>query len=266
MNRIDAKFEQLRKDGEKGFIPFIMAGDPNLDTTMKLVVELEKRGAAVVELGVPFSDPLADGIANQEAGQRGLASGTTLTGIFRAVKELRKDCQIPIVLYIYYNMVLQYGLDRFASDAKEHGVDGILALDLPPEEAGEYKPSMDANDVKTIFLLAPTSSDERIEIVSKSATGFLYYVSRTGVTGEREEVADSLRGMVKKIKDVAELPVVVGFGISTPEQAAEIASHADAAVVGSAIVRRIGEMADAPQLVEKIGDFAGSLVRGIRGE
>lgn len=266
MNRITERFKQLAARREPAFIPFITAGDPSLDMTARIVLELEKAGADVIELGVPFSDPVADGVVNQEAAQRALKHGVTLHDIVARVKSLRRQTQIPVVLFTYFNPVLAYGLESFARDAGDAGVDGVLCVDLPPEEAGEYKRLLDARDIATIFLAAPTSSPERINLIAANSTGFLYYVSRTGVTGERSDVETSVEEMVARIKAKTTTPVAVGFGISTPEQAAEVGRYADGVIVGSAIVRLIGQWGDSPDTPARVAAFAKKLADAAKGK
>ncbi len=265
MNRIDARFALLKERGVPAFIPYITAGDPTLDRTEELVLALEDAGADIVELGVPFSDPVADGIVNQEAAQRALAHGASLHDIVARVKRIRKQSQLPIVLFTYFNPVLAYGLEAFASDAADAGVDGVLCVDLPVEEAGEYIETLKNKGICTVFLIAPTSTEARIATIAKASTGFVYYVSRTGVTGVRDAVEHSVEGMIAKIKAVATAPVAVGFGISTPAQAAEIAGYADGVIVGSAIVRMIGSIGDRPELAREVGMFVRSLVDAAKG-
>ncbi len=264
MNRIDTAFSNLADAGRKGFVPYITAGDPSAATTVALVRMLEEVGASVVELGVPFSDPLADGVVNQEAAQRALAGGMTLHGVLDVVREIRRSSEVPLVLFTYVNPVLKYGLERFADDASAAGVDGVLAVDLPPEESGEYKPLFDAAGLATVYLVAPTSSEERVRFITEQTTGFVYYVSRTGVTGVRETVDESVRPMVETIKRYTDKPVAVGFGISTRAQAAEVASCADAVVVGSALVKIVGDYGESPDVVERVRKLAAELVEGIR--
>lgn len=264
MNRIDARFQELQSMGKKAFIPYITAGDPTLDRTAEIVMALEEAGADVIELGIPFSDPLADGVVNQEAAMRALRHGVSLRDVIGMVKRLRERTQVPIVLFTYFNPVFAYGLERFAPDCQDAGVDGVLCVDLPPEEAGDYKTPLDAHDIATIFLLAPTSTEKRIEAVSKQSRGFVYYVSRTGVTGEQAQVERNVGSMVEKIKKHTDKPVVVGFGISKPEQAAEVARYADGVIVGSAIVRMIGELGDSPETAPKVAAFAETLVKAVR--
>jgi len=265
MNRIDAAFTDLAKTARKGFIPYITAGDPSPATTVSLVLMLEEVGASVVELGVPFSDPLADGVVNQEAAQRALAAGMTLGGVLDIVRDIRRSSEVPIVLFTYCNPLFRYGFERFADDAKSAGVDGVLALDLPPEESGQYKRLLDAAGLATIYLVAPTSTEQRVQLITGQTTGFVYYVSRTGVTGVRTGVDESVRPMVETIKRYTKKPVAVGFGISSRSQAAEVAACADAVVVGSALVRIVGEQGDSPEVVAAVREFAAELVEGIHG-
>lgn len=264
MNRIERRFGELAAKREPAFIPYVTAGDPTLARTAELVFELERAGADIIEFGVPFSDPVADGVVNQEAAQRALKHGVSLHDIVALVRRLRTKTQIPIVLFTYYNPVLAYGIDAFANDAANAGVDGVLCVDLPPEEAAGYKRLLDGKGIATIFLIAPTSTPARIELIAKSSAGFVYYVSRTGVTGERASVEASVKGMVAEIKRHTAIPVAVGFGISTPAQAAEVASYADGVIVGSAIVRMIGQLGDTPEMPGKVGAFVRSLVEAAK--
>jgi tryptophan synthase alpha chain len=259
VNRIEKRFKELAERGETAFIPFITAGDPTLEFTARLVPELEKAGADVIEFGVPFSDPMADGVVNQEAAQRALKHNVSLHDIVKTVGDLRAKTQVPIVLFTYFNPVMAYGFEALAKDCAAAGVDGILCVDLPVEEAEDYNRALAAKGISTIYLIAPTSTDDRIELIAKRASGFIYYVSRTGVTGERSEVQASVRPTVEKIKRHGNVPVAVGFGISTPEQAAAVAEYADGVIVGSAIVRKVGELGDAPDALPKIAAFVKSL-------
>ncbi|HKV55213.1 MAG TPA: tryptophan synthase subunit alpha [Candidatus Binataceae bacterium] len=260
---IAAKFRELSKRGQSALIPFIVAGDPDLERTQRLVIEFAARGADLIELGVPFSDPMADGPANQRASARGLASGATLAAIMSAVAELRKETQIPIILFGYYNPIFRYGCERLCADAARAGVDGLLVVDLPPEEAGELAAPARANGLDLIYLLAPTTPLERGRKVARSASGFLYYVSVTGVTGARATLAADLAQNVTALRSVTNLPIGVGFGISSPEQANEVARFADAVVVGSAISLLIEKHATSPDLVTTVGEFIGSLKRAM---
>jgi tryptophan synthase alpha chain len=239
MNRIEEKFAQLKQQGRKGFIVYIGAGDPDISATCDFALEFERAGVDVLELGVPFSDPLADGLVNQLAAQRGLESGTTPAKVLEAVQTIRKRSQIPVVLYIYFNLIHRYGIDRFIRDATAAGVDGLLVLDLPPEEGAQYELLMRKAGLCNIYLVAPTTPDERIELIVKQGTGFIYCISREGVTGMQQKTSDSVSGLVQRIRAHTRLPIAVGFGISTPEQARTVASQADAVVVGSAVVNQV---------------------------
>ena len=264
MTRIGRRFDDLRKAGRTGFVAYITAGDPDLNTTHQVVLELDRRGVDVLELGVPFSDPLADGPVIQEASQRALAAGATLEGVLSMVADVRAETEIPIVLFTYYNPIHRYGVERFVKRAADVGVDGVLMLDLPPEEGGDYKAQMDEHGLDTIFLVTPTTRDDRMKLIASHTRGFVYYVSRTGVTGERDSLADEIQNKVSAICQYTDMPIAVGFGISTPEHVSEIARYADAVVVGSAIVRRMGEFQHDADLVAKVGDFVGSLIGPLR--
>jgi len=264
MMRISDTFAGLKEAGRTGFVAYITAGDPDLETTRNLVLELERRGVDIIELGVPFSDPLADGPVNQESAQRALRHEASVSHIMDMVADLRSETDIPIVLFTYYNPVHRYGLERFGDHARTAGVNGALVLDLPPEESGDYRQVMAARGLDTIYLLTPTSRENRIRLISSCTTGFVYYVSRTGVTGERTRLADTVRPKVAQIRACTPKPIAVGFGVSQPEHVQEIANYADAVVVGSAIVRRIGEEGGEPDLVARIGAFVDTLVRPLR--
>ena len=257
VNRIDETFAGLRSGSRKGFIPYICAGDPDLATTIQLARTLVDVGADVLELGLPFSDPLADGIVNQLAAQRALASGTTIDGVLNCVRQVRQNCDTPIVVYTYLNPILQFGFDRFHEQAAAAGVDGLLILDLPPEEEIEGR----NHGLAHIRLIAPTTSAERMKRIAENARGFLYYVSREGVTGARDNVAASLDQQIAEIRRVSSLPIAVGFGISNPEQAKAVAQHADAVVIGSAIVDLIAH--EGRRSLNSVGDFARSIVRAL---
>ena len=265
MTQISDTFAGLKGAGRTGFVAYITAGDPDLKTTRDLVLELERRGVDIIELGVPFSDPLADGPVNQESAQRALRHGVSLSNIMDMVADLRSETDIPIVLFTYYNPVHRYGLERFGDHARAAGVNGALVLDLPPEESDDYRQVMAARELDTIYLLTPTSREDRIRLISSCSTGFVYYVSRTGVTGERTRLTDTVRPKVAQIRACTDKPIAVGFGVSQPEHVKEIADYADAVVVGSAIVRRIGEGEGEPDLVPRIGAFVETLVRPLRG-
>jgi tryptophan synthase alpha chain len=238
-SRIAGKFRELRRKGGKAFIPYIMAGDPNMKRTIELVGILEDCGADIIELGVPFSDPLADGPTIQRAAQKALDEGVTLTKVIALVAELRGSTQIPIILMTYYNPVFKYGEERFALDASAAGVDGIIVPDLPPDEAGNLIKYSGKSGLDTIFLLTPTSTAYRIRKVARRSTGFIYYVPITGITGSKLSLDASVESPIARIRSVSNKPVAVGFGISTPEEAADISQFADGVIVGSAIVKRV---------------------------
>jgi tryptophan synthase alpha chain len=264
MNRIVAKFAQLKSAGKKGLIVYFGAGDPNLDATRELALAFDKSGVDVLELGVPFSDPLADGLVNQLAAQRGLESGTTPPKLLKTVSEIRKKSQIPIVLYIYFNLIHKVGLEKFIAEAAKAGVDGLLVLDLPPEESDNYEALMKRAGLCHIYLVSPTTPEDRMEFIVKRGSGFIYYISREGVTGMQTSVATNLASQVAKIRAHTNLPVAVGFGISNPAQAKAVASAADGCVVGSAVVNQIAEHGQSPELVAKVGAFVKALGAAVK--
>lgn len=259
MNRIDQRFSELRARGRAAFVPYITAGDPTLARTRQLVLALERAGADVIELGIPFSDPLADGKINQEAAERALRNNVSLGDVIALVRDLRRETQVPLIFFTYLNPVFQYGYERFAAHAAEAGVDGVLALDVPPEEAAPLKQALDARDMRMIFLVAPTSTDERIARIAAMASGFIYHVSLTGVTGERATIAADLGENIARIRAATALPIAVGFGVSKPEHVAAIAKLADGVVVGSAIVKRVGAGGDSNAMVSGVEQFAREL-------
>src|SRR5881296_351608 len=264
MNRIVERFARLKKEGQKGFVVYIGAGDPNLEATLQLALALDRAGVDILELGVPFSDPLADGLVNQLAAQRGLESGTTPPKVLATVAAIRRESQVPIVLYIYFNLIHRVGLEKFIQDAAKAGVDGLLVLDLPPEESGSYESLMREAGLCNIYLVAPTTPDDRIEQIVKRATGFIYYISREGVTGMQEKVAANIADMTAKIRKHTSLPIAVGFGISNPEQARFVAQNADAVVVGSAVVNQIAQHGKGAELVRAVAKFVKPLVRAVK--
>ncbi|MFP3941794.1 MAG: tryptophan synthase subunit alpha [Thermoanaerobaculia bacterium] len=262
MSSIDRVFERCAEERRAAFIPFLMAGDPDLETTPRLLEALAAAGADVIELGVPFSDPVADGPVNQRAAGRALASGTTLAGILEVVASVRDGLGVPIVLFSYFNPVRARGVELFAEQAASSGVDGVLCVDLPPEEAEEaYLPALERAGLDRIFLLAPTSTSERMKRAGEVSSGFVYYVSRTGVTGEQELLTKTLAKEVRRVRRRVSLPVAVGFGISTPEQVAAVGGFADGVVVGSALVRVVEENAHEPpeRLAERLAGRAHEL-------
>lgn len=265
MNRIEKRFDDLKSRGRKAFIAYITAGDPSLDSTARLVREFETRGVDLIELGVPFSDPIADGPVNQEAAMRALRSHIGIGDILAMVRTVRAECEIPMIFFAYYNTILAYGLEAFVNDAAEAGLDGALVLDLPPEEADEYKRLMDSRGLSTIFLVSPVTPEDRLPLIASRATGFIYYVSQMGVTGERSKVSETIPAMVERIHKLSTTPVAVGFGVSTPEQVREIAVHADGVIVGSSIVRRIGELGAREGFEREVGEYVGTLTEPLRG-
>ena len=260
MSRIREKFRELKRSGRGGFIPFITAGDPDLVTTERLLIELAKAGADIIELGVPFSDPVADGEVIQRASERALRNGVTLQDALRCVMNVRPRIDVPIVLFSYFNPLLQFGQEQLAAAAMQAGIDAVLVTDLTPEEAESWTESLLRHQLDPIFLVAPTTSDKRLARIAHQAHGFVYGVSRAGVTGERDEMTRDAEALVKRVRSVSDLPVAVGFGISTAEQVRAVWRFADAAVVGSAIVKQIEKLEDSPDLVKHIGEFARSLV------
>ena len=262
MSRIEDKFAELKGRGETALVTFVTAGDPDLATTEEIVLQLERSGCDLIELGVPFSDPMADGPTIQLSSERALASGTTLPGILELVRRLRTRTQVPIVLMGYFNPIFIYGAERFAVDAAAAGVDGLLVVDLPPEEAAELKGATDLAGLDLIFLLTPTSDSSRVAAVSRLGRGFIYYVSVAGVTGARSEVADTLAARVTSVRDELNLPLVVGFGISDPSQAAQVAKVADGVVVGSALVKYF-ERYQGAELLQELGAFVADLKAGV---
>jgi len=244
-NRISKRFAELRASGELGIVAYITAGDPTLDATHKFVLALADAGADIIELGVPFSDPLADGPTIQRASERALKSGTTLAGVLNLVRRIRESSLVPLVLFSYYNPILQMGLEKFAAAAAQAGADGVLATDLTPEESEDYRRILQAQHLDTIFLAAPTSSDERLQKISAVTSGFLYIISRTGVTGAKDSLPDELPALLRRARHFTDLPIAVGFGISLPGHVSVLGGLADAAIIGSALV---SEIESAPSL------------------
>ena len=264
MNRIVAKFAQLKSAGKKSFVVYVGAGDPNLEATRQLALAFDKAGVDILELGVPFSDPLADGLVNQLAAQRGLESGTTPPKLLATVAAIRQDSQIPIVLYIYFNLIHKVGMEKFIADCAQAGVDGLLVLDLPPEDSDHYEALMKSAGLCHIYLIAPTTPEDRMELIVRRGSGFIYYISREGVTGMQSSIASNLATQVAKIRAHTALPIAVGFGISNPAQAQAVAAEADGCVVGSAIVNQIAEHGKSPELVAKVGAFVKSLADAVK--
>jgi tryptophan synthase alpha chain len=264
MSRISQTFERLQQLHERALIPYVTAGDPDLEMTKRLVREMVRRGGDIIEIGVPFSDPLADGPIIQRASQRALQHGTTLRKILRTVSELRHDVDVPLVLLTYYNPVLRYGEKAFVADALDAGVDGIIVPDLPPEE-GESLIELTADTpLEMIFLAAPTSTSARLALISEASRGFIYYVSRLGTTGVRERLADDLRMMLERLRSSTSKPIAVGFGVSTPDHVRLVAELADGVVVASAILKLMEDLGDRADQLEHVGDFVAALKTATR--
>ncbi len=258
-SRLDRTFAQLRQRGEKALIAYLMAGDPSLQETEQLVVALEQAGADIIELGVPFSDPIADGPVIQQAAERALRSGTSLRTILSMVAGLRARTRIPLVLMAYYNSIHAFGYERFCREAAQAGVDGLIMPDMPPDEAGPIRGPAAAAGLPLIFLLAPTSTAERRTFVARQSQGFVYYVSLTGITGAKLVNLADVGKNVEKIRKVTNVPVAVGFGVATPEDAAKVAAIADGVIVGSAIVKQIAAYREKPEMVKQVAEFVRSL-------
>jgi tryptophan synthase alpha chain len=260
VSRIFEAFESLRREGRRGFVPYITAGDPDLETTRALIVELARAGATLIELGVPFSDPVADGPVIQRASERALRHGFGLGDVLQTLADARAQTAVPVILFSYFNPLLQFGVERLAAEARRAGAQGILATDLVPEESADFNATLAGHGLDQIFLVAPTTSDARLQLIAERASGFIYAVSRAGVTGARESLSAEAERLVGRVRQISDLPVAVGFGISTREQVADVWRYADAAVVGSALVAEIEKHAGSPDLVARVGAFARSLL------
>ncbi len=260
--RIARLFEEFKRDGRKGLIPYLTVGDPSLARTPLLVEAMERGGADLIELGVPFSDPIADGPVIQRAAQRALAAGTTLRKVLEVAAQIRRRSEIPLLLFTYLNPVLRYGLDALARDAAACGIDGCLLTDASVEEAGDYVEAMRRHNLDTVFLAAPTSTQRRLRLIAQYSTGFVYLVSRTGVTGARESLSDAIAPLVAAVRAVTDLPLAVGFGISRPEHVAELGRQVEAVVVGSAIVNLIERNRDSASLETQLESFVRELKQG----
>lgn len=252
MSRIDAAFRDLRAQGRTGLVTYVTAGDPDLDRSREILLRLDRAGADILEVGVPFSDPLADGPVIQRATERAIAAGTTLARVLAMVADIRGQVNAPIVIFTYANPVLRMGLDDFVARARQAGVDGVLTLDVPPEEAEPFRHALSEARIDTIFLLSPTTSAERIRRAAALGTGFLYGISRLGVTGIRQDVADSARELARRVREETGMPLALGFGFSRPEHVRAVAAFADAAVVGSALVNVIAEHGQSPRLLDEV--------------
>ena len=264
MGRISEKFKVLSAKDEKALIVYLTAGDPSMDVTKSLIFALEKAGVDILEIGVPFSDPTADGPVIQAASQRALKTGTTLAGVLALVADIRKVSEIPIVLFGYFNPIFAYGVEKFAQAAQAAGVDGVLVVDLPPEEAGELRIHTDAAGLYFISLVAPTTGKDRLKTILQSATGFLYCISVTGVTGIAQPKIEDIAREVGKIRKLTKMPIAVGFGISNAEQAKAIGALVDGIVIGSAMVKLIDEHSNSSELLKVVSDYAGKIKEGLR--
>jgi tryptophan synthase alpha chain len=262
--RISKRFADLRASAELGIVAFVTAGDPSFDATLKYVLALAEAGADVIELGVPFSDPLADGATIQRASERALKAGASLAGVLELVRRIRQSSQVPLVLFSYYNPILQMGLEKFASAAASAGADGVLATDLTPEESEDYRRILAAHHLDTIFLGAPTSTDERLAKIAACSSGFLYLISRTGVTGAKDALPDDLPALLRRARSVTQLPIAVGFGISLPGHVSVLGGLADAAVVGSALVSEIERAPSVEAAAAALGDRIRALKQAAR--
>lgn len=260
MSRIAEVFANLKREEKKGLIPFITAGDPDLGITGELLVELANAGASIIELGIPFSDPMADGPVIQRASERALRHGFGVEAVLETAAKAHERMNVPIVLFSYFNPLFQFGLEKLSRAAKEAGIAGVLVTDLTPEESGEFGATLRKHDIDLIFLVAPTSTDARLRMIADRARGFIYAVSRAGVTGAQEDVSAAAEKLVKRVRKVSDLPVAVGFGISNVKQVAEVWRYADAAVVGSAIVAEIERSSGSPDLVHRVGRLTRSLM------
>lgn len=266
MTRLADTFAALRARRERALIPYFTAGDPSLADTRRLVVEVVRRGADIVELGVPFSDPLADGPVIQRAGQRALAAGVTVTRVLELVRDLRSaDIEAPLVLLTYYNPILAFGLEAFARAAASAGVDGVIVADLPPEEAAPLAAEAGREGIDLVHMVAPTSSPERMRLIASRSRGFVYFVSLTGVTGVRTALAPDFERQLRTLRAVTTRPICVGFGVSTPEHAAVVGRHADGVIVGSAVVALVEKHTGRPELIEEVGRFVEALKAPLRG-
>lgn len=263
-SRLDATFAALRARRERALVPYFTAGDPSIAATRQLVVEAARRGADVIELGIPFSDPLADGPVIQRATQRALAAGVTLPRVLELVREMRGEVSVPLVFLTYYNPILAFGLKAFCRTAVEAGIDGVIVADLPPEEAGPLQVEAEPAGLDLVHLVAPTSTPERMRRIARASQGFIYMVSLTGVTGERAALAPELSQQLRALRAITTKPICVGFGISTPAQAREVGRVADGVIVGSAIVRLVEQHGATPDLLARVGDFIAALKAPLR--
>jgi tryptophan synthase alpha chain len=265
MTRIGRMFADLKRDGRKGLVAYLTAGDPTPARTPALIEALVRGGADLIELGVPFSDPVADGPVVQGGGARALKAGTTVAKVLEIAAEVRKRSEVPLLLFTYLNPVMRYGLDRLASDAAAAGIDGCLLIDASVEEAHDYVGAMQRHGLDTVFLAAPTSTERRLRLVAEYSRGFVYLVSRTGVTGERDSISNQVAPLIEAVRKVTDLPLAVGFGVSRPEHVAELGRQVEAVVVGSAIVRLIGQYGNDPSLETRLEAYIRELKGGFQG-
>ncbi|MFQ5441997.1 MAG: tryptophan synthase subunit alpha [Thermodesulfobacteriota bacterium] len=261
--RIQYVFKRLRDEGGKALITFITAGDPDLSITKELIFTLERSGADIIELGIPFSDPMADGPTIQASSERALKKGVTLFRVLTLVKEVREKSEVPLILFGYYNPIFHYGPGRFAAAAKRAGVDGVLIVDLPPEESGELKKELDRAGIDLVFLLTPTSDAERMRLVASKGSGFIYFVSLTGVTGARKKLSTEISGHLKEARKFTDLPIGVGFGVSSPAQAKKVCGYADGVIVGSAIIDIISRGGGRKKILREVGRFVSGMKKGM---
>lgn len=264
MSRISQAFDQARREGRGALVVYLTAGDPNLDVTRELVPVLARAGADVIELGMPYSDPLADGPTIQQAGQRALAAGATVERIFQTVRAIRQNCQVPMLIMTCFNPVLRHGLENFAAEAADAGLDGVLVSDLPPEEAGAWTEAAWRRGLDTVFLVAPTTPPDRARLIADLTRGFVYAISRPGVTGAREDLPPDLPQLITRLRQATDKPIAVGFGISTPQQVAAVCRIADGAVVGSALVEIIAQLGGAEDLFYVAPNFVSKLASATR--
>jgi len=260
MSTIADTFANLKREHRRGFIPFITAGDPDLQTTLELVIELARAGATIIELGIPFSDPMADGPVIQRASERALRHGFGIGDVLQVVSHARKKIGVPIILFSYFNPLMQFGIEKLAREAQSAGVDGVLVTDLVPEEAAEFASILRSHDLDMIFLVAPTSTDERLKMIAAQAGGFIYAVSRAGITGARDQMSAEAEKLVSRVREYSDLPVAVGFGISKPEHVRDVWRYADAAVVGSAIVKVVEDSPSGSVAISNVGQFVRQLL------
>jgi len=260
MSRITETFTRLRQERRHALIPFIVVGDPDLHTTVELIVELARAGASLIELGIPFSDPVADGPVIQRASMRALGNGAGLGEALKVLAAARRQTDVPIILFSYFNPLRKFGIEKLCVEARRAGADGVLVTDLPAEESGDFASQLAREGLHSIFLVAPTTTDKRLQMIAERASGFIYAVSRAGVTGTRALPSDEAELLVNRVRKVSDLPVAVGFGVSTASHVAEVFRYADGAVVGSAIVTEIERLSGSPDIVQRIGDFTRALL------